>query len=281
VVALGKCGSREMTADSDLDLMTLYEASDPTAMSELKGWGAETFFARFTQRLVAALSAPTAEGELYKVDLQLRPSGTSGPVAVGMGAFRPYYEGEAETWEILALSRARVVWASTPAFATRASEAIEQALRRPRAAAATARDVRDMRQLMARERSAKGFWDLKLSPGGLVDVEFAAQYLQIVHASGGGPLHANTARALAALRQAKLVASAQAEALETAWRLQQELSQLIKVALGDAVDIDQEPQPFRQMLARAAGARDFRALQARLTSARASARKASEAIMRN
>jgi glutamate-ammonia-ligase adenylyltransferase len=280
VIALGKCGSREMNAESDLDLMTLYEASDPVAMSQTKGWGAETFYARFTQRLVSALSAPTAEGDLYKVDLQLRPSGTSGPVAVGMGAFKPYYEGEAETWEILALTRARVVWASTPAFAARAAEAIEQALRQPRDKAVAARDVRGMRDLMARERPAGGFWDLKLSPGGLVDIEFAAQYLQIVHAASGGPLRPNTAQALAALREAGLAAQAETEALEAAWRLQQDISQLLKVALGDNADVADEPQPFRQMVAKAGGARDFRSLQSRLAARRTAAHKAFQAVVR-
>ena len=87
MVALGKCGSREMTAGSDLDLMTLYRPADAAAVSAVKGWGAETFYARFTQRLIAALSRRPREGGLYEVDLQLRPSGTKGPVAVSAGAF--------------------------------------------------------------------------------------------------------------------------------------------------------------------------------------------------
>ena len=117
VVALGKAGSREMTAGSDLDLMTLYSPAGPGAQSKVKGWAAETFYARFTQRLVSALSAPTAEGGLYAVDMRLRPSGTQGPLAVSLKAFEGYYEGEAETWEFLALTRARVVWATSRAFA--------------------------------------------------------------------------------------------------------------------------------------------------------------------
>ena len=86
-MALGKCGSREMSAGSDLDLMTLYRAADPGAASALKGWDAETFYGRFTQRLIAALSSQTGEGGLYEVDMQLRPSGTKGPVAVSFAAF--------------------------------------------------------------------------------------------------------------------------------------------------------------------------------------------------
>ncbi|MGD7099986.1 hypothetical protein ACQCR5_25630, partial [Ralstonia pseudosolanacearum] len=105
-----------MTAKSDLDLMTLY-AADPRDMSSIKAWGAETFYGRFTQRLASALSAPTGEGTLYEVDLKLRPSGTKGPVAVSFAAFEDYYEREAETWELLALTRGRVAWATSPAFA--------------------------------------------------------------------------------------------------------------------------------------------------------------------
>ena len=281
VVALGKCGSREMTARSDLDLMTLYRPEGPTSASSLKDWSAETFYARFTQRLVAALSAPTGEGGLYEVDLQLRPSGTSGPVAVSLKAFEGYYERQAETWELLALTRARVVWSSSPEFAAPASGAIEAALRRPRDAAASAQDVLEMRALMERERPPSGFWDLKLSPGGLVDVEFVAQYLQIIHASQGGPLEVNTAAALAALAGRGLIGAADAAALGAAWRLQQDLSQLLKLALRDDADPASEPAGFRRLLARAAGARDFSALHKALARSRERARAVFVAVLQS
>ncbi|MEO8114872.1 MAG: glutamine-synthetase adenylyltransferase, partial [Phenylobacterium sp.] len=279
VVALGKCGSREMSAGSDLDLMTLYRAADGAAPSSLKGWGAEMFFGRFTQRLIAALSSQTGEGGLYEVDMQLRPSGTKGPVAVSQAAFDSYYQGEAETWELLALTRARVVWATSEAFAGEVQGAIEATLRRPRERGRTARDVREMRELMEEERPPKGHWDLKLSPGGLVDIEFAVQFLQLVHAAQGGPLKPNTAEALAAFRDAGLAPAEPLAALERGWRLQQDLTQLLKVALDDDPDPDAEPKAFRALLARAGGARDFRALRAKLASARTAGRKAYDAIV--
>ncbi|MDP1873008.1 bifunctional [glutamine synthetase] adenylyltransferase/[glutamine synthetase]-adenylyl-L-tyrosine phosphorylase [Phenylobacterium sp.] len=279
VVALGKCGSREMTASSDLDLMTLYRADDPRAMSGVKGWGAETFYGRFTQRLIAALSLPTAEGELYEVDMQLRPSGTQGPVAVSQAAFEAYYAGEAETWEFLALTRARVVWASTPAFAQQATDLIEAALRRPRDRKVLARDVRAMRTLLDKERPAKDVWDMKLARGGLVDVEFAAQFLQLAHAADGGPLRPHTARALSAFRQAGLGALEPLNVLEDAWRLQQNLTQLIKVALEDGADPSAEPTAFRRLMARAAGEGDFRQVRPRLEAARKAARAAYEMLV--
>lgn len=274
VVALGKCGSREMSASSDLDLMTLYRAADPAATSAIKGWDASTFYGRFTQRLIAALSSPTAEGQLYEVDMQLRPSGTKGPVAVSFAAFDHYYQGEAETWELLALTRGRVVWATSDAFAADAQAGIEAALRRPRDAARTARDVREMRQLLEDERPPKGDWDLKLSPGGLVDIEFAAQFLQIVHAAHSGPLAPNTAEALDALGAADLAPSQPLAALRDAWRLQQDLTQLLKVALGDKADPGGEPKAFQALLARAGGAKTFKTLRTRLSAAQAEARAA-------
>src|SRR4029079_16153633 len=114
----------------------------------------------------------------------------------------------------------------------------------------------------------------KLAPGGLVDIEFAAQFLQLAHAADGGPLAPNTAEALAAFRDARLAPTKALEALLSAWTLQQNLTQLLKVALGDDRDPSEEPKAFQSLFARAGGARSFRALGRRLESAQAGARRA-------
>ncbi len=275
VLGLGKLGSREMTPTSDLDLMTVYEA-EPGAVSDGKAWMAETFYGRFTQRLIAALSAPTAEGTLFEIDMQLRPTGAKGPVAVSLGGLEGYYESDADVWEFLALTRARVVWSSDEDFGQRVGQAVERALRRPRDAAATAAEVRAMRSLMERERPASGFWDLKLAPGGLVDAEFAAQYLQIIHASRGGPLRANTVDSLNAMAAAGLADAGDLAALSEAWALQQGLSQLLRAALDERQGAEDEPDAFKQLLATAGGAEDFEALKRNLETVRAAARSAFE-----
>ena len=280
VIALGKCGSREMSAKSDLDLMTLYRPATPQGESAVKSWSAQTFYARFTQRLVAALSSPTAAGELYKVDLQLRPSGTSGPVAVSFAAFDSYYQGEAETWELLALCRARVVWASSASFATDAAREIERILRRPRDPSVTATDVLDMRALMAAERPPNGFWDLKLGEGGMVDMEFCAQHLMLIGAADGGPLRQNTDEALAALIAAAPSRRAMLTGVRRAWRLQQNLSQLLKIALDDRASPDDEPPAFKTLLAKAGGAKSYAALITRLAASRNAAHAAFEALVK-
>ncbi|HRO32590.1 MAG TPA: bifunctional [glutamine synthetase] adenylyltransferase/[glutamine synthetase]-adenylyl-L-tyrosine phosphorylase [Brevundimonas sp.] len=259
VIALGKAGSREMTAGSDLDLITLYDAP-PEAMSSGKGWGPEVFYVRFTQRLIAALSAHTAEGGLYEVDMRLRPTGSKGPVSVRLSAFDHYYAAEADTWEFMALTRARLVWTTDPDFGRQVEATIQAALRRPRPGADIAGDVRRMRELMARERTPWGFWDLKLSRGGQVDAEFLAQYRQLQGAPTGGPLTVSTLKALVGEPEAA-----------AAWRMQQALRQLLACASDDDIDPEGEPEGFRARLAQAAGAPDFETLKARLVQARAQA----------
>ncbi len=278
VVGLGKLGGREMTAASDLDLMTVHRAA-PDAVSATKGWGAETVYARFTQRLTAALASPTAEGRLYEVDLQLRPSGTQGPIAVSLASLEGYYAREAEVWELMALTRARVVWSSSPALARDLDAAIDAALRRPRDPDSLLEAVRDMRALMRRERPASGPWDLKLADGGLVDIEFAAQALQLRHAAHGGPLRANTGDAMEALAAAGLASPEALAALADAWRLQQALQQVLKLAVEDVRDPAAEPQGLHQLLAEAGGAPDFNGVRRRLADAQAAAHAAFSRIV--
>jgi len=264
VIALGKAGSREMTAGSDLDLMTLYDGPRDV-LSAIKDWSADVFYARFTQRLIAALSAHTAEGGLYEVDMRLRPTGSKGPVSVRLSTFEDYYAREAETWEFMVLTRARVVWSSDPAFGDQVSKAIEAALRRPRPGVDVAADIRKMRALMDRERRPHGFWDLKLSPGGQVDAEFAAQFRQLQAAAIGEALTLST---LQALHDDPVLAEA--------WRVQQRLAHLLAAAFEDRVDPETEPSVFQLRLAEAAGASDFETLKTELTDLRQRARKAFE-----
>lgn len=260
VVALGKAGSQEMTAGSDLDLMTVYSApSDATAT--LRDWSAPVWYARFTQRMIAALSAFTAEGGLYEVDMRLRPGGSKGPVALRLSAVEDYYAEEADTWEFMALTRARVVWASADDYGQTVGQALERILRRPRPDADVRADARKMRDLMARERPASGFWDVKLSPGGQVDAEFLAQVDQLEKAAAGQPLTVSTLEALTAF-----------SAAAAAWRDQQRLSQILSAAFNERPDPAQEPERLQTLLARSAGYDDFAALIQGLEHTRQAAR---------
>ena len=131
LLAMGKLGGREMTASSDLDLIMVYDfdADAPQSDGARPLYGGQ-YFARLTQRLISALTVQTNYGVLYPVDMRLRPSGRSGPVATQLAGFESYQEHEAWTWEHLALTRARIVSASSPEFETRVAGVIRTALSR-------------------------------------------------------------------------------------------------------------------------------------------------------
>jgi glutamate-ammonia-ligase adenylyltransferase len=172
------------------------------------------------------------------------------------------------------------VWATSEAFAGRAAAAVERALRRPRSARAAAAEVAEMRALMRKERPAQGPWDLKLTAGGLVDVEFAAQYLQLAFAADGGPLRANTSEALEALQAAGAAEEASLDALLRAFRLQQNLSQVLRLAFDGPHDPRAEPAAFRRLLAKAGGARNWPSLRADLRRSQDAARAAFAAVLK-
>ncbi len=183
ILALGKLGGREMTASSDLDLIVVYDfdSERPESDGARPLYGAQ-YFSRLTQRLISALSAQTNYGHLYHVDMRLRPSGRSGPVATQIDRFASYQESEAWTWEHMALTRARVVSASRE-FCVRVETVIRNVLCRPREPDTIAGDVVEMRRAIAIEKGDEERWNLKYVAGGLIDIEFIAQYLQLVHAA--------------------------------------------------------------------------------------------------
>lgn len=265
VLALGKLGGREMTASSDVDLIVVYDFEADTTMSTgLKPLAPSQYFARLTQRLVAALSAPTAEGALYDVDMRLRPSGQKGPLATQISSFVDYQRNEAWTWEHLALTRARVLSGPAP-FRARVEQAIRAALVVPRDRAKTARDVAEMRARIVAEKGTDHIWDLKQVRGGLVDLEFMAQYLQLIHAHDHPEvLDQNTLAAYQKLAGAGLLAREHAEVLIPAVRLIHDLTQIQRLCLDGPFDPAAAPGGLRDLLARAGDAPSFGAVETRL-----------------
>jgi glutamate-ammonia-ligase adenylyltransferase len=183
LVALGKAGSRDMLPGSDLDLMLIYD--HPDAISESVGGKplpASTWFIRAAHAVVAALTAPGAEGPLYAVDMRLRPSGNKGPVAVSFAGFVRYHREDAWTWERMALTRARVV-AGPSHFRRRLRAALSAALDHAGPPETILADAAAMRGRLARDLPATGPWDTRARAGGLLDVEFIAQALQLASAN--------------------------------------------------------------------------------------------------
>jgi glutamate-ammonia-ligase adenylyltransferase len=186
VVAMGKAGGREMMAGSDLDLMFIYD--HPADVNESRGarsLPASQWFVRAVQACIGALTAPGPEGQMYALDMRLRPSGNKGPIAVSLEGFKRYHEWDSWTWERMALTRARVV-AGPAGMRLKVNRAIEAAIGRQQDPQQILANATTMRERMERDLRPHGPWDMKLRAGGLIDIEFIAQALQLVHARDAG-----------------------------------------------------------------------------------------------
>ena len=178
IMGYGRLGGGALTHASDLDLVFLFTGDHAAESDGARPLGATLYFNRLAQRVIAALSVPTAEGALYEVDVRLRPSGAQGPIAVSLDSFERYQRESAWTWEHMALARARGLYG--PASARKALDGIVRTvLELPRDAAKLRADVLDMRGTMAAHKPAKGPLDVKAVRGGLVDIEFIVHFLQL------------------------------------------------------------------------------------------------------
>ena len=214
VVGMGSLGAARLNAGSDLDLLVLYDAAGVEVSEGLRPLPTRSYYARLTQSLITALTAPMAEGRLYEVDMRLRPSGRQGPVAVSLDAFASYQRTEAWTWEHLALTRARVL-AGDAGLAAEVEAVRRAVLAEKGPGASVLTDVADMRARLAAAKPGLAPWEAKLGPGKLMDIELLAQTLALQSASPARGVEAQ----IEAGRKAGRVTTAQAEILLSAYRL--------------------------------------------------------------
>jgi [glutamine synthetase] adenylyltransferase / [glutamine synthetase]-adenylyl-L-tyrosine phosphorylase len=274
ILAMGRLGGREMTASSDLDLILLYdfdsEQADSDGERSLQG---AHYFARFTQRLISAFTTRTNYGVLYDIDMRLRPSGRAGPLASHIASFAHYQEREAWTWEHMALTRARVISAS-PGFRKQIEQVIRGVLTRPCNPSAIATDVADMRRAIALEKGESDPWDLKYAAGGMVDIDFIAQYLQLVHANAKPEiLDVSTLQVLENAERFCVLPHSSAEVLRAAARLYQDLTQILRLCVSEGFRPETAGEDLLHVLARAGDAPDFSSLEARVKETQAEVRR--------
>ena len=251
IAGLGKFGGQDMTAGSDLDVLVIYDAEDPSE--------AQTWFTRFTQRLITALSAETGEGVLYEVDMRLRPSGRSGPVATSLRAFNVYHEQSAWTWEHMALTRLRIVAGDqvlgTQVLSDASNHIVNAGDRKTRTS-----NILDMRARLIREKLYKGDWDIKMRPGGLVDLEFIIQNglltepVPIV-------LPLSIRNSIKLLLEAGSLTTEQAETLKKAHVFLSAFQQVQRVALGVDLETEDPHESLIDRLCRATSTRDLSELK--------------------
>lgn len=274
VVGMGKLGGREMGFGSDLDFVFVYDGDDENGIDQQTA-------TRIAQRLVRAMSTATEIGDLYEVDLRLRPSGSRGTLVVSLEAWREYYCDRAEFWERLALVRARPL---TGPDALR--EAIEEGRDELAFGAGIPedadREIADMRRRLAEEAEGTGeAFDVKFDPGGLLDIEFLTQWLQLIGDAGVvGRECRSTVDALGAVAESgRAAGGVEPESLIRDYRWLRRLE--CRLALGGTGRVVPEEGPIRRALARQMGHQgrgDRRQFDAELQAVRKRVREAWTAV---
>ena len=262
IVALGKLGSREMTPGSDLDLLFVYDC--PTGVEKSDGkrpLSPGHYYSRLCQRFIGAIAAPTGEGTLYDVDMRLRPAGNAGPIASSLEAFKKYQQNDAWTWEHQALTRARVVFAEGE-LEDRFNDVVHSVLTVRRDNSQLLRDVSEMRRRMREEHGSADIWSIKTIPGGMLDIEFIAQYLKLKHAVDVPKiLEGDTVTALAVAANTGLIDVNVSANLVEAMLLWRNLEGILRLTVdGDFLE-ENAPIALKRVITRAAGANDFETLR--------------------
>lgn len=275
VLGMGKLGARELSLSSDIDLIFVCDAGGD------EGACAAGRLQAAAEMAASALAWRAEGGSLYEVDVRLRPFGADGPLATPFSLFTRYYARERWLWELQALTRARVIGADS-AFGRRIEAAVAESLQSAPPAAVVLKEVAEMRRLMAREHPPAGPWDLKRAPGGVVDLEFIIQALQLSNAAAAPQaLRPTTEEALTALRRAGALSGEDAAVLDGAWRLFSAVRQLQGAAGLCGQDLKLAPPARHEAILAGLGAVDWASARARLEATRLDVRRLFRKVFHN
>ena len=281
VLGLGRLGTKELTAGSDLDLVVIYDFDEERRESTgPRSLDVVVYHTRLTQRLVAALTVPTRRGLLYEVDLRLRPQGGKGPVASQFRGFVSYQQTEAELWEHMALTRGRVLVADEH-FGVRVEAAVRDIVAARRERERVIAEVRSMRDLIAAEKGSDNPWDLKLAKGGLTDLDFIAQALVLAHAAEHPSLVSLAPEeAFQEACKVGLISAEDARDLVEAHRQFNAIFQWQRLTIEGAFDPSSVPPAIFKRLATIAGLPDAKVLLTHLNATRQKVHEIYERVLR-
>lgn len=269
VIAMGKFGGRELTFTSDLDLIFIFDADAEAVSDGQRDLAASTYYIRLSQAFVNAITAPTAEGRLFEVDMRLRPSGNAGPLAVSLPSFTKYQHDSAWTWEHMALTRARCILGDG-SLIDEVNAVMRHVLASPRPADKLLRDVADMRQRLRKEFGTANMWSVKHCPGGMVDAEFVCQYLQLKHACDHPEvLSPRTGDAIHKLKEAGILDAATADAMAQDYALLHQVQSVLRLCVGQNFDENSAAPGLKAALAKVISGQSFEELKASVRAAEA------------
>lgn len=259
ILGMGSLGAGRLHAASDLDVIVIYDAAGAQASEGPKPLSTGVFYARLTQAMITALSAPMGDGRLYEVDMRLRPSGRQGPVATALSSFSSYQSEEAWTWEHLALTRARVVCGPEDLAAD--VEAVRCDVLSQKAGGGEVRtDVAEMRARLAAAKPGEGGLEVKEGAGRLQDVELCGQTLALLSGSDAR----RTAEQFDAAASAGLIGMVEAGAMKAAADLWWSIQSATRLIAGASPSGSTLGAGGAQFVLREAGEADMVSLEARI-----------------
>ncbi len=259
ILGMGSLGAGRINSQSDLDMIVIYDPQDEEMSDGPRPLATRTYYARCTQALITALSAPMSQGRLYEVDMRLRPSGNQGPVATSWASFTNYQQNEAWVWEHLALTRAHVV-AGDAGLAEDIESFRAEFLSRPREQSNVLREVAEMRARLAAAKAPAGIWDAKNGPGRLMDIELMAETGALLAGSAQRDVSSGLDGAVAA----GLLDVAQAQSLKDCYDLCWSVQCAARLLSGKVIEADKIGEGGAAFLCRATGFEHVEALQAAL-----------------
>jgi glutamate-ammonia-ligase adenylyltransferase len=236
IIGAGKLGGRELSYGSDLDIFFVFSESRSTAPPQ--GLTVFEYFSKVAEKTISYLSTLTREGFVFRVDTRLRPTGSKGPLVQSVDAFKSYYAREAETWERQALLRARYV-AGDRALGSTFCRGIQDLIYRDMDRATLASDIISMRRRMEDEvgRESAACYNIKQGAGGIVDIEFIVQYLQLLHGKRHQRVRVpGTFNVLRALNRLKLVDEESYRTLLRAYLFLRQLESRLRIVQNQATN---------------------------------------------
>jgi glutamate-ammonia-ligase adenylyltransferase len=251
ILSMGKLGGHEFTTTSDVDMVLIYDAEDMDVMSDGdKPLTVNHYYARLSQTFINSITALTAEGKLYEVDMRLRPSGTAGPLAVSLESFNDYQHGKAWTWEHMALTRGRVI-SGPQSLQKNIDQCILNILSHQK------RDhdnlllqVAKMRIRLSDNFGTENIWAFKHVRGGIIDIEFICQYLLLKNGSSHpGILKKNTLLQIKKLAEHQILSDIQGQCLYEACHMMQTAQSLLRLCLGSTSKKAERPSTLLNALA--------------------------------
>jgi glutamate-ammonia-ligase adenylyltransferase len=282
IIGMGKLGSQEMTAHSDLDLVCVYDYADAEQSSQggRRSLLPIPYYTRLMQRLITALTAATKRGVLYEVDMRLRPSGRQGPVASQYKSFIDYYLSQAEFWEHMALTRASMV-AGDAQLCQLLRNDIDAILAQQGDQHELVVNIRHMKQLIEDEKSQHELWDLKVAAGGLMDIEFVAQMLVLAFAYQHKELLSASPRAiLATALSHHIISQDQYDVLVAGYDMMSALQQITHLALREKFDPAQCASSVLKHISALLHFPDFKSLECAVRDQKSEVRKVFLQVLR-